>query len=197
MILVNGRPLVKHALRHARRDWEVDRMIMVVSPENIRMIKSVVNEDHGPLNWVVQVDPKGVVDAINCAMPYVTGSMTLILCADNTFELNSWPVSELHRRVHERIPTIATRLLDHKAAKRFTRIVQTEEGIQLFNSSDPVDSECCWIGPLLLETNEVHYSLNRKPGNVVEFIRYATCDGETLDTLPMKCEDHGVPDELP
>ena len=83
---MNGKPLIRHAIDHAEKDWKSTDITVVVSPENSRAIMSLARHDY---NYVVQPTPLGVVDAIARGLPYCCGQWTLILCADNTFTLGS------------------------------------------------------------------------------------------------------------
>lgn len=195
LILVNGRPLIQHALLHAMRDWKADPVIIVASPENEKMIKSVVHHLYDEVTWVKQEKPSGVLNAISLAMPLVTTEMTVILCGDNTFDLDELDSHILERRVRSHRSAIAIRQLDLTSAGRFTRVDMTYEPIRLVPAGSEVASGQCWIGPVLLETEEAIQALDQQPVNVEDFIMKAAAKG--MDKLRMKCSDHGVPDELP
>jgi hypothetical protein len=195
LVLVNGRPLIQHALEHARR-WEVTAKIIVASPANISLMAQVVEE---PTYWAVQSLPRGVSDAVRRALPYVKTTHTLILCADNTFEdaLNELSPSDMLRQGVR--PLFGARVLPVRAAARFTRyrLRMPGPGVHLIEASSPDTGDGCWIGPLLLETKCIQAVLDEH-GNptVSQLILESTNDGKDLLPMPMRCADLGIPDAL-
>lgn len=203
LILVNGKPLVRHAVDHAYL-WGAAQHVIVVSPDNARLVTQVVDRNY--FDWVLQPEPTGVVDALRRAVRLVTGNRALILCADNTFQFENPDelACELKTRAAAGESLIATRELSVREAARFTTLEFKEPGARCGLDVWPAGrnhkaSQWCWIGPLLLQTTELRASLQRLPAgsdSVVEVILGATRGGLDLQPLPMLCEDLGIPEEL-
>lgn len=196
LVLVNGRTLLAHALRHAGEDWKCKTRLVVASPRNVEHLKGAVSSMFGGLRWVLQDHPKGVLDALDRALPLITTDMVLLLCADNTFDMGAVSSADLQRVVSVGYDAMGVRKLPKEEAKRFTRLRTTPDlKIELHEASSAVQSGECWIGPLLLHTRQARDALGRKPGGVARFIELAT-EGKFVK-LNMKCQDFGVPSELP
>lgn len=214
-ILVNGRPLIHHALTHSLT-WNTQRDVIVCSPENARLLIDLVPEtDDEPFNlrWVLQPHPTGVANAVYLALPYVDTEWCLILCGDNTFS----PLPLDTRALIGRLGAFGARTIDGQSALRFTRFVHRKNDLDItahdhgsdqfsasvnggveFINDDHTFGDGCWIGPLLLKTDALRKirDLRLPLFNVVNMIRQATDDGRGIQPLPMLCEDLGVPEEL-
>lgn len=193
-ILMNGKPLVHHAIDHAR-EWCTKDIIIVVSPNNAGGLTQIVD---GATAWVLQPQPLGVVDAIFRAMPLVTTPWTLILCADNVFVHgdNGASVHELTRSPRRAI--FGSRELSDEGAYRFTRYENTPDRGVRFIVSDNDPGEGCWIGPLLLDTRRLLAIplTSRSHINIIDLINGCTDGGLNITPIPMLCSDCGVPEEL-
>lgn len=194
LILVNGIPLVQHALNHASRDWRVDvnDIVTVVSPDNAKHVISVM-PTHG--TFVVQPEPLGVVDAIERGIQLVCQPWTLILCADNTFEAGDSIMPWTNRELRA---AFGSRRLDLKAALRFTRFVPRLVGARLIEASSGETVPDVWIGPLLLQSTVLINALSARPRHetIVQLINACTENGHELAPIPMHCSDMGIPEEL-
>jgi len=206
LILMNGRPLIRHAIDHAERDWNASIISVVVAPENARAIISLCRPDY---NYVVQPSPLGVVDAISRGLRFSDGEWTLILCADNTFTLGNTPIT-----LPPMSAVFGSRVLPDEESKRFTRFKKRKpidvtsfqdnapifltQGVHVLEASEDVakDAEGVWIGPLLLKTQSVIDALAYGPMTIVELIKFATKDGLMLNPIEMLCQDLGMPEEL-
>lgn len=200
LMLVNGRPLVRHALDHAVWDWKAERVIFVAAPQNASLLAQVTGEPNCERReWVLQPSPDGIIDAISRALPLVTTEWTLILCADNTFSGN---VTSLPRRT----ACFGARVLAAEDASRFTRAVtRPDHGTRVLARDEPNDlprveaGVMVWIGPLLLKTKELCSALRcMHAGSSIErLIMLATDEGRELQPIMMACEDLGVPEMTP
>lgn len=205
---MNGRPLIRHALDHALR-WNAKSLTIVCSPENVKALTQVIPQQRN-VNWVVQPEPTGVVNAIARGLPFITLPWTLILCADNTFE------GDVPTEITG--PLFGVRSLPPHDARRFTRYRVRNRNIEMTNLSDDAPrfqttedrgveiieadadgfGDGCWIGPLLLPSYDVHKALSEEapPKTIVGLMRRTTNDGRHLTPLPMMCSDMGIPEEL-
>lgn len=193
LMLVNGKPLVRHAFDHAS-DWGSNRVTVIVSPKNAEPITALVPNT---ALFIVQPQPRGVVDALHLVKDRIKDDEhTLILCADNTF---SDPP-----RGKPRVPCFGFRSVHSVDWQRFTRFKNPrsgsphleEKGIILIEASAPEQGDGCWIGPLLLNTERVLNALRIPHSTVVEFIRAASDNGADLTPIAMQCSDLGVPEEV-
>jgi bifunctional N-acetylglucosamine-1-phosphate-uridyltransferase/glucosamine-1-phosphate-acetyltransferase GlmU-like protein len=186
-MLVNGRPLIQHAIRHALDWWHVNGVTVVASPDNVKPICDVC--DNG-FRYVIQPKPFGVIDAIDRGL--FNSQHTLILCADNTFSPNEIvpPVLEAHSAF------IASRQLEDR--QRFTRLIVDDYGavLKVIDTNDPEPGDSCWIGPLLLPTNHLRTALYTRGIRSVAQLIEAAHPGGPLVALPMHCEDFGIPEAL-
>lgn len=196
MVLVNGLPLVQHAIRHAVNDWRVNKLIVVAAPDNLDYLRPAVGEVYH-IDWAIQAKPRGVIDAITIALEHVKTEMTLILCADNTFDMGRTTVHELDMHVKKKTSCLGTRKLPLDEARRFTRIETRGMGLDVLPASCEIASSECWIGPLLLETKQIYRALETLPNDVAQLIMVATHNGNDLERLEMRCADYGIPSELP
>lgn len=207
LILVNGRPLIQHALRHAIDDWRASEHVIVVSPDNARLITSVIPKRY---EYVLQPEPMGVIDAIARAARLVTRPWTLILCADNTFEMDGEHWEMPWHLDAPQCGAFGARQLDLESAKRFTRY--TVQNIDVSTHGDPVKrivrgnvrfieassaemAHGVWIGPLLLDTRRLVHDIALS-SSIVQLITRATSDGTSVMELPMLCSDMGIPEEF-
>ena len=189
LILVNGRPLIQHAVEHAEQDWGVSQVIVVVSPVNAHMLTQILTPSR--FDWVLQPEPLGVVDAIARALTVVRWPRTLIMCADNTFDRNQ-PVA-IGKALDRNTNVIVTRDMPIEAARRFTRI--SENSGRVLDACSSEDSRRCWVGPLLLSTPGLKRVLDDDLHiTIASLITLAS--GEVYETLPMECADLGVPEAL-
>ena len=192
LILVNGKPLIQHALQHAA-EWNTARDIIVASPDNAALLTKVAG-NWDDLDWILQPTPAGVVDAIARALNHVKTDWTLILCGDNTF-------SKIDMKTKwGSLGLFGARKLPAQDSQRFTRYKLREEGGVVFIDAASRDlGDGCWIGPLLLKTSELQRVVPRiavDGGSVVTMIAACTNDGREIEPLPMTCEDLGVPEEF-
>lgn len=198
LMLVNGKPLVRHAIDHAM-EWGAKHAVIVVSPDNASLIPTVV--PHVGVHWVLQPRAEGVVDAIRRGMHAVKSDMTLILCADNTFD-HSQPQSELLGIVERREASFGSRVLNLRAAARFTQWTPRTDtpGVHIVDTNADNAGHSltgnCWIGPLLLKTDMLQQIFTYSPSvprqTIASLIRNATNDGHDLRPLPMECADMGT-----
>lgn len=78
MIPVCGKPLLEYALR-AGLDLPINRIVIVISPAG-----SVIRDHFGgsfngiPIHYVTQAEPRGLVDAVSMAEPYVSDWLVVI-----------------------------------------------------------------------------------------------------------------------
>lgn len=201
LILMNGKPLVRHAVDHALNDWHVRGITVVAGPDNARMLLGVLSKMH---HFVLQPEPDGVVDAVYRALPTITQDWTLILCADNTFVPD--PDNPVHFSA-KRGAQFGTRFVDPPSSRRFTRYKRLSDpkgasfdeqyapGVRLIPASDPEQGDGCWIGPLLLETEQLRRVLGICE-SVTDMMMQSTALGTELSPLPMLCSDLGIPEEL-
>lgn len=197
LILVNGKPLLHHAVDHAVKDWCVEQVIIVVSPDNAKAICSI--EDPGR-QYILQPQPIGVVDAIQRAIDLIKNEWTVILCADNTFD--GFPHLEAHSLPLR--PMIAVRDdLSPAESMRFTRYRTVMDGkkIEILNKSSTEIGTGVWIGPLLLRTPMIRFALQNVDEynlsvDVESFIHKASNNGADLVALRMRCADLGIPEVL-
>lgn len=205
LILVNGKPLLHHAVDHAVKDWCVEQVIIVVSPDNAKAICSI--EDPGR-QYILQPQPIGVVDAIQRAIDIIKNEWTVILCADNTFD--GFPHLEAHSLPLR--PMIAVRDdLSPAEMMRFTRYRTSRidasttgyphrfvdgKDIEIIDKTSPDPGMGVWIGPLLLRTPMIRFALSDGTSNVESFIRKASNNGADLVALRMRCADLGIPEAL-
>jgi len=204
---MNGKPLIRHAVDHALKDWGASTVSIIVAPENARAILSLCQPEY---NYIVQPGPSGVVDAISRGLPFSDGEWTLILCADNTFTLDGESI-----QLPPKHSCFGTRKLSPEDARRFTRFkLRKPIDVTTFKDDTPqflqhgvhiieadaqgvdVVGDGVWIGPLLLRTEMIAQALMSRPNTVVELMRLATNDGITLQPFKMRCEDLGMPEEL-
>lgn len=186
LVLVNGKPLIQHALDHAAQSWHADVKIVVAAPSNASLLVQITagGVDH----WVLQPNPQGVVDAIERAIPLVETEWTLILCSDNTF--SQVATLKPHRAC------FGARQLDTPAqASRFTRYVSRPGGgVLLHDAYSTHECRGVWIGPLLLKTQAIRN--NRGLTSIVALMRQCTENGKYLWPIEMQCEDLGIPEVL-
>lgn len=178
LILVNGRPLIQHAIDHANW-WCASQMIVVASPENVGALIQVAPSH--PL-WIVQPWKGGVINAIRCAMPAVTHDRFLLLCADNTFTTGTVKKPEPLRWIGVR-PDLRTEQLS-----RFTRL-RINEDVEVHP-----DGRSAWIGPLQGVTSELEKALTVED----EDLTIAKVINETGPYKPLfiQCEDLGIPEAV-
>lgn len=188
-LLVNGRPLILHALHHAVADWNVACVTTVVSPHNANYTIEVWPTLETKHHFVLQPSPLGVVDAICRALPLCQHEMVVILCADNTF-------SKMRHFNLENVSLIGTRRLSFDDARRFTRLVKRPtDGYEILEVDNPMDAHTVWVGPLVLPRVELEAHAHPSM-TIVELIRACTDDGKNLFTIEMSCADFGIPEAL-
>lgn len=192
LMLVNGRPLIQHALRHAD-EWHADHKVVVASPDNVGLLTQVVHEN---VDWVVQAQPTGVVNAIWRGLKMVKQAWTVILCSDNTFKFQDSPLSKTTDLDTHSL--FGARQLPLHDAHRFTRYVAGDHGVRLIEASAEEQVHGCWIGPLLLSTEALRRAFAHDPApmTIVELINLSTEHGQLLRPIDMLCEDFGVPTEF-
>lgn len=199
LIPVNGRSLFKHALDHANDVWGAQRIVTVVNPDNARALTQIGGSD----DWIVQPSPDGVVDAIRRGLVAIDAEWTVVLCADNTFEIAE-DVLERTRAHQWRRPLFGARWLPRDDAHRFTRYRMSAPLKNAFDTGEPITArfldakdtgafDGCWIGPLVLRTDSLRRGMTMP--TIVDCVNVATRD-EVFVPVPMNCYDLGVPEAL-
>lgn len=198
LILVNGLPLIRHALNHAEDDWGVhySDITIVASPLNIYNLTQL---SPNGVNWVIQPKPAGPVDAINRALPMCNHPAVLILCADNTFtRADDTPTNLAHMmRVPNTVGVIATRRLPTAEASRFTRLKVERGRARVCTPEEKHEGGVvCWIGPLGLNRDRMRRTIANYGTNIrmETLIESSTSDG-CLSAIPMMCTDMGITSE--
>jgi molybdopterin-guanine dinucleotide biosynthesis protein A len=188
LLVVNGRTLFKHAIDHANDVWDCERLVAVVSPDNARHLAIVGGAD----DWVVQPSPDGVVDAIRRGLRVITTPWTLILCADNTFDLDEAALSAIACR--RDVAMFGARRLAPDDEHRFTRYYTSYDRVKFVEATNTTQpTEGCWIGPLLLPTEGVRNGSTMP--SIVDLVNVATADFQ-LVPVQMTCADLGIPEAL-
>jgi hypothetical protein len=203
-MLVNGRPLIQHALEHARKDWGAEELIIVASPDNVKAIVEVTERlpgqyvDHAAVDFIIQPRARDILDAIKRGLRMAHHDRILILCADNTFSVGGGSIDDTTKSWN----LIACRDLDtEEAAKRFTQLVPNEPDMNTHKGWTPTrnsKSRRVWIGPLLLDRQQMTdvFDLPGTFSTIEDFIMMCTSMGSTLVPFFMQCEDFGVPEML-
>lgn len=195
LIPVNGKTLYKHAVDHANDVWDAKEVILVASPDNVRPLAQLGHADH----IVIQPAPDGVVDAIRRAIRLVRTTGTLILCADNTFDLDSMAKAEILEARQNGWAAFGARRLAANEARRFTRFVEMSghHRIRFLAETEALNvTGDCWIGPMYLPTGGIERGL--KDGiirPVVDLLNTAIANVETVP-VSMNCSDLGIPEAL-
>lgn len=182
LILMNGRPLIQHAVGHALSDWDVKQVVIVAGPDNAKQLVDVL-PGRVNYNWVLQPRPMGVIDALMRAVQTVTSDRVVILCADNTF------ASDIQMpRLEDTGSYIAVRR-DIKAvdAVRFTRLSYNADG----TVCEDTNGSACWVGPLYTYTTRLLNVLKSVPHGARELVS----ELGFFYPLEMRCEDLGIPEE--
>lgn len=194
LLLMNGRPLIQHALQFAYAQC-VTRIVIVASPHNVADLVSVTPvAPH--IRWVIQPEPTSVIDAIELAMPLCTGAYTFVLCADNTFDGDFILPNGCDSG-------FASRHVPWPQSQRFTRYSLGSHGVnlRLIPAESDEQGDGCWIGPLLLHTNSLATTLQaHRLGShpiktMAELIALSTGPDHRLAPVPMQCSDMGIPEE--
>lgn len=205
LILMNGKTLLAHAVDHALDAWEAAEIIIVGAPENVSLMRDVMQPYCEQYHWVIQPRPTGVVNAIARGLRLARHQAILILCADNTFQYRG-PIS-FQKYVREIQPLFGVRDdISLEAGRRFTRYrtrrldvsthnaaAHIDAGVELIGAGEPGPGDGCWIGPLLLGHGALDAAVTGRPdAPIVEIIKLATADGQQLMPLQMQCEDFGI-----
>lgn len=199
LMLVNGKTLVRHAYDHLSLDWSAEDTVVVVNPTNAGPIAQIL--DHGNddrhLHMAVQYRPTDVVDAIRIGTRMLPDSeVTVIVCADNMFELLPGfdTMSVVDRSCEQ--PSVATRRIQKPESERFTRIVCGAPISANIKLDDPYEEdELCWVGPLVVPTFKLKAAVEtRDQMNVTNLLRRIALQ---WNAFPMLCSDLGVMEELP
>lgn len=197
LIPINGKPLINHAIEHAKFDWKCDRIIVVASTENVKQLTQVVEPDNS-IRWVIQPTPDGVVDAIKRGLELVTSEMVLILCADNLFDIGQMLPSDLDIFIKDKIAAVACRSLPVEEATRFSRVGSGANQYPAITMDMPTrGSALCWIGPLILKTNNCRSSIDTfGDDQTIQLFINRSLDEQGLALMHMSCSDLGVPEEI-
>jgi NDP-sugar pyrophosphorylase family protein len=188
LVIVNGKTLFKHAVDHANGLWNVDRVVAVVAPDNARPLTQVGGAD----DWVVQPRPEGVLDAIRRGLRAVWTPWTLILCADNTFDVDTGGLIQL-QHVAGRVPAFVSRRLAPEDERRFTRYVRHGDSSRFVGPEYTGPTDGCWIGPLCLSTEGLGDG-SMLP-SIIDCVNVAAT-GQMLTPIAMNCADLGIPEAL-
>lgn len=200
LVVVNGRTLFRHAFDHAPI-WHADRAVAVVSPENIGPLTKLNLGDNWTRlkyvsDWIVQPHPIGIIDAIKRGLVAVRSPWTLVMCADNTFDIESAALFHLDRSLKEPWSLFGARHLSHEEERRFTRYDVRDDRVYFIEASDAAPGIGCWIGPLLVPTLDLsvaaHNSRNR---TIVDCLNEMACKRRFV-SVPMYCNDLGIPEAL-
>lgn len=198
LMLVNGRPLIQHAIQHATVTWNAQTTTIVASPDNARPLASVLTRPED-FHWALQPSPVSVVDAIKRGMRY-QHAMTLILCADNVFDNGGKELLRTEGYIANQQPAFGSQTLPLDAATRFTRwnIRSDFPGVTFYeatNHKEAAKSQHCWIGPLLLSTARVHAVLERCSVHIPIHAFIQECVGRVENNIvpiEMRCLDMGT-----
>lgn len=184
LLLINGRPLIQHAVNHALDAWGADEVVIIVSPDNARAITSVID---GQWNFIVQPEPDGIVDAIRRALPFVKTRHTLILCADNTFE------GRVVKPTADGQCIAVRRDLPWAEAQRFTHVRMCTPPSELCKViQQDKDWNTVWIGPLVVLTDRLTKALEECDDDLIAVLQHVG----PFTPLEMKCSDLGIPEAL-
>lgn len=181
LMVVNGRSLVGHARAFAD-SYGARQIVTVASPDNVRHMTQLIRSN----DWVIQPEPTGIVNAIQRGIGVARCPATLLLCADNTFDL----AADADMNSIPRQPFFGARVLEAERARRFTRYSASGYAARFIPRNNPELGNGCWIGPVLAPTAALRETL--------------TCSHSIEDALTelrllpyqMLCADHGVPEEV-
>lgn len=192
LLVVNGSTLVSHIIRNVGL---AARVILVVSPDNVKPLVDIASSEREDARFVVQPQASGPVEAIRLGLDVVRSSYTMIVCGDNVVPLQHWAALLSHVRPENGHVIISTRRLMGSEVKRFTFF---RNGV-VFEKQDPPILEAsydAWIGPIIFRTEDlVNVMENTDPQSISDIIR--TYEEEGWCFVPGECSDIGIPGELP
>ena len=184
LLLINGRPLIQHAVSHALDAWRASKIVIVVNPDNARAITAII--DHR-WNFVVQPEPAGIIDAIRRALPFVKTRHTLLLCADNTFEggVICPTADEQYIAIRRDLPPAEV--------QRFTRVCRLSNGqCKIIQPNEAVWNTEVWIGPLVVLTYRLAQAIDDGGDDLIAVLQRVG----PFTPIEMACSDLGVPEAL-
>jgi molybdopterin-guanine dinucleotide biosynthesis protein A len=192
LIVVNGLPIIRHAVEHALLLGE-DRIIVVVAPENATPIAHVL-KDIDNLDMIVQRSPRGPGDALYTGLRLVNTTRVLILMGDNLSSQN-----DVREVVTAGTPAVGTRQLPAHEAGRFTfwdhNANEWREKVPILGS----DEWSCWVGPLFVETEEMKMALETwvgPRGSEVPIGPLFNSFRDHFAMVPVETIDIGIPEAL-
>ena len=203
-LLIDGEPLIVHAVSFALK-CKVESIFTVVSPANASVIhhcirgatnryaESLKPQYDSRINYILQPEPAGIVDAIQRCVKFVQTDWTVILCSDNLFREDHHAKIELNDDDHD-TPFFASRALNRDQARRFT--TYADKLSMPFRGRQDIDStETCWIGPLLLPTKLLCEATERGETFIPDVLNKIHLT-RRIEPYPMQCSDMGIPEEL-
>lgn len=160
LLVINGRPIVVDLVDKALQSTSLkDRVIIVCSPHNVNAIADVTSRialtGADEIDYVVQPQPVGIVDAVVRGLHAATSTNVMIMCADNI--IPAAMIKALHKRSDDDNPAIATATVVGPGAARFTRVIvdiplgvavdfDENKGADLSEGAEYV----CWVGPVVV-----------------------------------------------
>lgn len=192
LLLINGKPLIKHAIDHAIEFWDVreSNINIVVSPHNAANISSVLSKDD--IQYTLQARPLGIIDALKRAIRSCDKDLVLILCSDNIFGHN------FHSRnsIFSRIPSqglYSVIAINEQLSSHLTKLhYDSDQKIHYLATSNTVPVS--WVGPLLAPRTILIDALNSSKD--VETLINLLCKTNRFYGVKMNCSDLGIPEAL-
>ena len=198
-VQVKGVPLLVRTIKQLFRVYDVDKVIVVVAPENGLRIREELTAYHllsNSLRFVMQPFPAGPGDALMRGLEASTTRSVLALCGDNIFTdgaLENFTAAQEPFVVGVRTIPMGSGY----DIRRFTRITQDytfEEGEAV---SFPWDDGCyrVWLGPLKLPAAAMRDALYmaRQAGREVSIGIHLQQLGQPT-CVEVQCEDIGTLD---
>jgi bifunctional N-acetylglucosamine-1-phosphate-uridyltransferase/glucosamine-1-phosphate-acetyltransferase GlmU-like protein len=162
LLVVNGRPLIRHAVEVAHRVTG-RTPIVIVAPENALPISQVLENE--PAKLMVQRTAHGPGHALLLGLEMVKEQTVLVLMADNVLTF-----ADVQRVASQAKPAVGVQLVSPHDAERFTRLRRNAYGTLSWIEKVPIEEAdidestgevLCWVGPLLLHVETTHDALHR------------------------------------
>jgi NDP-sugar pyrophosphorylase family protein len=152
LFLINGRPLITQIVDILCGEGEVERIIIVVAPENAQPIAQILDGYGNLYHMVVQPYPSGPGEALLRGLQLVHSERVLVLMGDNTISQQ-----EIHDVTRIKRDVISTQHLPSESAQRFTYYSNGEwyEDHQV----TPGQNTLVWCGPLVLRSERVREAI--------------------------------------